>query len=77
MMSVPGLASLPISASWFIGSVMTIAMYGIWLKDSAEHIHGQTNIGGYQQAAVVCGAVILASLVVLLRWTSSGNPSSS
>jgi GPH family glycoside/pentoside/hexuronide:cation symporter len=57
------LASLPISASWFIGSVMTIAMYGIWLKDSAEHVHGQTNFAGYQQAAVVWGAVILASLL--------------
>jgi glycoside/pentoside/hexuronide:cation symporter, GPH family len=57
------LASLPISASWFVGSLMTIAMYGIWLKDSAEHIHGQTNIVGYQQAAVVWGAVILGSLL--------------
>ena len=42
---------------------MTIAMYGIWLKDSAEHIHGQTNIAGYQQAAVVWGAVILGALL--------------
>jgi len=38
-------------------------MYAIWLKDSREHIIGQTNIGGYQQAAVVCGAVILVSLL--------------
>src|ERR1700689_1852040 len=43
------LASLPISASWFVGSVMTIAMYGIWLKDSAEHIHGQNNMAGDQR----------------------------
>jgi glycoside/pentoside/hexuronide:cation symporter, GPH family len=57
------LASLPISVSWFVGSLMTIAMYGLWLKDSAEHIRGQTNIAGYQQAAVVCGAVILAALL--------------
>ena len=57
------LASLPISASWFVGSVMTIAMYGIWLKDSADHIHGQTNIAGYQQAAVFWGMIILASLL--------------
>ena len=42
---------------------VTIAMYAIWLKDSREHIIGQTNIGGYQQAAVVCGAVILVSLL--------------
>ena len=57
------LASLPISASWFTGAVMTIAMYGIWLKDSAEFASGQTNIAGYQQAAVFWGAVILASLL--------------
>jgi len=57
------LASLPISASWFVGSVMTIAMYGIWLRDSAEHIHGQTDIAGYQQAALVWGGLILASLL--------------
>ena len=49
------IGSLPISVSWFIGSVMTIAMYSIWLKDSAEHTHGQTNIVGYQQAAVAWG----------------------
>jgi len=57
------LASLPTSVSWFTGSIMTIAMYGIWLKDSAEHLNGQSNIAGYRQAAVVCGAVILASLL--------------
>jgi glycoside/pentoside/hexuronide:cation symporter, GPH family len=57
------LASLPTSTSWFVGSLMTIAMYAIWLKDSSEHAIGQTNIGGYQQAAVVCGAVILVSLL--------------
>jgi GPH family glycoside/pentoside/hexuronide:cation symporter len=57
------LASLPTSVSWFTGSIMTIAMYGIWLKDSAEHVNGQINIAGYRQAAVVCGAVILVSLL--------------
>jgi len=57
------IGSLPISASWFIGSLMTIAMYGIWLRDSAEHGNGQTNLAGYQQAAIVWGAVILATLL--------------
>jgi GPH family glycoside/pentoside/hexuronide:cation symporter len=42
---------------------MTIAMYAIWLKDSAEHVNGQTSVTGYRQAAVVCGAVILVSLL--------------
>ena len=57
------LASLPTSASWFVGSLVTIAMYAIWLKDSPGHITGQTDIAGYQQAAIVCGVVILASLL--------------
>jgi glycoside/pentoside/hexuronide:cation symporter, GPH family len=57
------LASLPTSASWFVGSVVTIAMYAIWLKDSPGHFTGQTNIAGYQQAAIVCGAIIMASLL--------------
>jgi Na+/melibiose symporter-like transporter len=57
------LASLPTSVSWFTGSIMTIAMYGIWLKDSAVHMSGQTNVAGYRQAAVVCGAMILVSLL--------------
>jgi GPH family glycoside/pentoside/hexuronide:cation symporter len=57
------MASLPISASWFIGSVMTIAMYSIWLRDSIQHPRGQTNIFGYQQAAIVWGAIILVALV--------------
>ncbi|MBV8403680.1 MAG: MFS transporter [Gammaproteobacteria bacterium] len=57
------LAALPTSTSWFVGSVMTIAMYAIWLKDTPEHVIGQTNIGGYEQAALVCGAVILVSLL--------------
>jgi GPH family glycoside/pentoside/hexuronide:cation symporter len=38
-------------------------MYAIWLKDTPEHLIGQTNIGGYHQAAVVCGGVILVSLL--------------
>jgi GPH family glycoside/pentoside/hexuronide:cation symporter len=42
---------------------MTIAMYAIWLKDSAEHVNGQISIAGYRQAAVVWGAVILVSLL--------------
>jgi glycoside/pentoside/hexuronide:cation symporter, GPH family len=57
------LASLPTSVSWFTGSIMTIAMYAIWLKDSAGHVNGQTNIAGYREAAVVCGAVVLVSLL--------------
>lgn len=57
------LASLPTSASWFVGSIMTIAMYSIWLKDTPGHGVGQTNLAGYQQAALVCGGVVMASLL--------------
>jgi glycoside/pentoside/hexuronide:cation symporter, GPH family len=57
------LAALPTSASWFVGALMTIAMYALWLKDTPEHLSGQTYIGGYQEAALVGGAVVLASLL--------------
>jgi glycoside/pentoside/hexuronide:cation symporter, GPH family len=57
------LAALPTSASWFVGALVTIAMYAIWLKDSPGHLSGQINMAGYQQAALVCGAFILASLL--------------
>jgi GPH family glycoside/pentoside/hexuronide:cation symporter len=57
------LASLPTSASWFIGALMTIAMYAVWLKDTPEHLSGQTYIGGYQQAGIAGGVIILASLL--------------
>ena len=57
------LASLPTSTSWFVGSLVTIAMYAIWLKDPPGTFSGQANIAGYQQAAIVCGVVILASLL--------------
>jgi glycoside/pentoside/hexuronide:cation symporter, GPH family len=57
------LAALPTSASWFIGALMTIAMYALWLKDTPEHLSGQTYIGGYQQAGLVGGAIVLASLL--------------
>src|SRR5262249_53205384 len=57
------IGSLPISASWFIGSIMTIAMYSIWLRDTAQHPNGQSNLSGYQQAAMVWGAVVLVALL--------------
>jgi GPH family glycoside/pentoside/hexuronide:cation symporter len=57
------LASLPITVSWITSSVMTIAMYAYWLRNSAEHINGQLNIAGYQQAALVSGVVVLVSLI--------------
>ncbi len=57
------LASLPISVGWFTSSVMTIAMYAVWLNDAAEGTGGQTQITGYQQAALVGGVVTLAALL--------------
>jgi glycoside/pentoside/hexuronide:cation symporter, GPH family len=57
------LAALPTSASWFIGALMTIAMYSLWLKDTPEHLSGQTYIGGYQRAGLVGSAIVLASLL--------------
>ena len=57
------LASLPITVSWVTSSLMTIAMYAYWLRNSAAHANGELNLGGYQQAAAVSGIVILASLI--------------
>jgi glycoside/pentoside/hexuronide:cation symporter, GPH family len=57
------LAALPTSASWFIGALMTIAMYALWLRDTPEHLSGQTFIGGYQHAGLVGGVIVLASLL--------------
>src|SRR5262245_57941550 len=49
------LASLPSTVSWITSSVVTIAMYSIWLRDSTEHVNGQLNASGYQEAALVTG----------------------
>lgn len=57
------LASLPITVAWITSSLMVIAMYTFWLDDSVEHVNGQIHLAGYQQAALVCGAVILLSLL--------------
>lgn len=56
------LAALPVTVSWITSSVMTIAMYAYWLRNTAHHINGQLNMTGYQQAALIFGAVILAAL---------------
>ncbi len=58
------LASLPTTVSWVTSSVVTIAMYSIWLRDSTEHANGQLNGPGYQEAALVTGGVVLASLIL-------------
>ena len=58
------LASLPTTVSWVTSSVMTIAMYAYWLRNTADHINGQLNTAGYQQAALVSGVVVLASLIL-------------
>jgi Na+/melibiose symporter-like transporter len=57
------LAALPTSASWFVGALMTIAMYAIWLKDTPEHLSGQSFIGGYQQAGIAGGVIVFLSLL--------------
>jgi len=58
------LASLPITVAWITSSVMVIAMYSFWLDDSAEHVNGQLNGSGYQEAALVCGAIVLLALLL-------------
>jgi len=58
------LGSLPISVAWITSSVMVMAMYTFWIDDSAEHVRGQLNINGYQEGAMVCGAIVLLALLV-------------
>ena len=58
------LASLPISASWFHG----FGDDDCDVRDLAQgfrrtYSRGRTNLGGYQQAAVVWGATILVTLL--------------
>ena len=57
------LASLPITVSWVTSSVITIAMYAYWLRNSAAHLNGQLNLSGYQQAGFISGIIVLASLI--------------
>ena len=57
------LGSLPISVAWITSSIMVMAMYTFWLNDSAEFARGQLNINGYQQGALICGAIVLLALL--------------
>jgi Na+/melibiose symporter-like transporter len=58
------LGSLPISVAWITSSVMVMAMYTFWINDSAEYAKGQLNINGYQEGAMVCGAIVLLALLL-------------
>jgi GPH family glycoside/pentoside/hexuronide:cation symporter len=58
------LGSLPITVAWITSSVMVIAMYTFWLDDSAEYVNGSLNGAGYQEAALVCAAIVLLALLL-------------
>jgi Na+/melibiose symporter-like transporter len=57
------MSSLRISTSWITGSLISMAMYLIWLKDSPGRLDGSLNAAGYRQAALWGGAIVLASLI--------------
>lgn len=62
------LSSTYIAASWIIASFMSIAMYSYWLADSPVFPDGELNKDGYQQAAIVGGLIVAASLA----WSTIG-----
>jgi GPH family glycoside/pentoside/hexuronide:cation symporter len=52
-----------ISSNYFIGGLMSIAMYGIWLADTPEYPDGILRADGYVEAGIVGGALILVGML--------------
>lgn len=57
------LVSWRISSNYFIGGLMSIAMYGIWLADTPEYPDGILRADGYVEAGIVGGALILVGML--------------
>ena len=58
------LGSYRISTAWVAGSAMSVAMYAFWLNDSVGNPEGVLNEGGYQDAAIVAGALMFLTLLL-------------
>jgi Na+/melibiose symporter-like transporter len=52
-----------LSATWVIWSVMSIAMYAIWLQPTPEYADGVLNPEGYREAGWI-GALLIAVLIL-------------
>jgi len=50
-----------VSSSWFWGTVMTAAMYGYWLADSAEFPDGILRASGYIESGLVAAVLIVCA----------------
>ena len=48
---------------WMVGSIMGVAMYGIWLQPTAEYPDGIQNPEGYREAARAFAMLALAALL--------------
>jgi len=56
--------SLKISSVWITSAVFSIMMYSIWLADTDEQATGVLNTGGYQEAGIVGGLIVLVTVLL-------------
>lgn len=61
-----------VSADWFFGTMMAVAMFGYWLADTPEFPTGILRIDGYRASGTVGAAVILAAMAVS-AWATRHN----
>ena len=52
---------------WMGGTVMTILMYFVFLKPTAEYPNGQLNPEGYQIYGIVAAIIMLVAMIISSR----------
>jgi Na+/melibiose symporter-like transporter len=63
-----------VASSFFFGTLMTVAMYGYWLRDSPEHPVGILRASGYAEYGLVAGLAILLAAAVAAVGTQRAVP---
>jgi Na+/melibiose symporter-like transporter len=63
-----------VASSFFFGTLMTVAMYGHWLRDSPEHPVGILRASGYAEYGLVAGLAILLTAAVAALGTRRAVP---
>ena len=58
-----------VSSQYFFGTLMSMAMYSIWLADSPEYPNGILRAGGYVEAGAVGGALALLGILMAAAGT--------
>ena len=58
-----------VSSQYFFGTLMALAMYGIWLADSPEYPNGLMRAGGYVEAGAIGGALAMLGILVAAAGT--------